>query len=168
MNDAWHSMRVSDADRERTTDIIKAAAAEGRLSWDEHGRRIQRVMESRTYGELQQVVADLPSGVTPAPQQPPYQPTHLPAPQVAWPPVPATPQKTNDLAIASVVCGGLGFMTGITAIPAIITGHMALSKIRQTGEDGRGLAVAGLAMGYTIVAGGLMMVLFVLAVLMSF
>lgn len=164
MNEAWHSMRVSDADRERTTDIIKAAAAEGRLSWDEHGRRIQQVMESRTYGELQQLVADLPNGISPMAQQP----THLPAQQAAWPPAPTTPQKTNDLAVASIVCGGLGFMTGITAIPAIITGHMALSKIRQTGEDGRGLAVAGLAMGYTIVAGGLLMVIFVLAVLASF
>lgn len=164
MNEAWHSMRVSDADRERTTDIIKAAAAEGRLSWDEHGRRIQQVMQSRTYGELQQIVADLPSGVSPMTQQS----THLPAPQVAWPPAPTTPQKTNDLAVASIVCGGLGFMTGITAIPAIITGHMALSKIRQTGEDGRGLAVAGLAMGYTIVGAGLLMVIFVLALLASF
>lgn len=165
MDNAWHSMRVSDADRERTTDLIKAAAAEGRLTFDEHGRRIQQVMEARTYGELQQVVADLPSGISPMPQ---YQQALQPAPAMNWPPVPATPQKTNDLAIASLVCGGLGFMTGITAIPAIVTGHMALAKIRQTGEDGRGLAIAGLAMGYTITAGIALMILFVFAVLASF
>src|SRR5690606_37830817 len=105
MNDAWHSMRVSNADRERTTDIIKAAAAEGRLTWEEHGRRIEQAMRARTYGELQQLVADLPSGPAPMATSSPQ----LPAPRAAWPP-PAPAQKTNDLAVASVVCGGLGFM----------------------------------------------------------
>lgn len=32
---------------------------------------------------------------------------------------------------------------------AIITGHMALSEIKTSGQGGRGMAVAGLAMGYT-------------------
>jgi hypothetical protein len=51
--------------------------------------------------------------------------------------------KTNSLAIASLVvsllcCAPLG----------VIFGHMALSQINRTGEGGRGLAVAGLVIGY--------------------
>jgi hypothetical protein len=62
-------------------------------------------------------------------------------------------RKTNDLAVASLVCGGLSFMVGITAIPAIITGHMALSRLKHSNEDGRGLAITGLILGYTVTAG---------------
>lgn len=36
----------------------------------------------------------------------------------------------------------------IGAIVAIITGHMARGQIRQTGEGGSGLALAGLILGY--------------------
>jgi hypothetical protein len=34
------------------------------------------------------------------------------------------------------------------ALVAIITGHIALSQIKKTGEQGRGLALAGLIIGY--------------------
>ncbi|WP_216853135.1 DUF1707 and DUF4190 domain-containing protein [Phytoactinopolyspora halotolerans] len=173
-------MRASDADRERAINVIKAAMSEGRITWDEHGARVQRVMNARTYGELESVVHDLPSGVNPAAPQPmPPRPGTLgPAgvgpgqaltpmqPMPGWQPAYVAPaRKTNDLAIASVACGGFGFVTGISAIPAIITGHMALAKINQTGEEGRGLAVAGLVMGYTVTAGMLMMMMMVFGLL---
>ena len=77
---------------------------------------------------------------------PPYQPYPLVRP-------------TNGLAIAALVCGIAAFVTGITCIPAIICGHMARRQIRQTGEQGDGLAVAGLILGYISVA------LFIVAVL---
>lgn len=32
---------------------------------------------------------------------------------------------------------------------AIVFGHIGLAQIRRTGEEGRGLAVAGLVIGYT-------------------
>jgi hypothetical protein len=58
--------------------------------------------------------------------------------------------QTNGLAIASLVCGiaqivGLGPLVGI---PAIILGHVARGRIRQTGEQGAGMALAGLILGY--------------------
>jgi len=43
----------------------------------------------------------------------------------------------------------LGIFTGI---PAIILGHMARRQIRQTGEQGAGMAMAGLVLGYIGVA----------------
>lgn len=155
-SNTWHSMRASDAERERAADVIRAALAEGRLSQEEHAARLQDVFSARTYGELERAVRDLPTGVGPSelrPTPPDVRSGHLPAAYV-----PAA-RKTNDLALASAVCGGLGFMTGVTAIPAIITGHMALSRINHTGEEGRGLAIAGLIMGYGLTVGGLLLVM---------
>lgn len=57
----------------------------------------------------------------------------------------------SGLAIASLICGLLGFLTaGITGIGAVITGHLALSAIRKSGGflRGRGLSIAGLVTGY--------------------
>ena len=46
-------------------------------------------------------------------------------------------------AIASLVLGLCA-----TAIFAVITGHVALSQIKRTGQRGAGLAIAGLVLGY--------------------
>jgi len=62
-------------------------------------------------------------------------PSYLPP---TGPPAP----HTNTLAIVSLVTGFC------CSIAAVITGHMALGQIRRTGEAGRGLAVAGLILGY--------------------
>jgi hypothetical protein len=65
---------------------------------------------------------------------------------------PAAP--TNGLAIASLVCGILAVMSchvgGLMGLPAVICGHMALSAIRNSAipMGGRGMAIAGLVMGY--------------------
>ena len=60
-------------------------------------------------------------------------------------------QRTNTLAVVSVVGGiasYLGFVC-VGALVAIICGHMARTEIRKTGEDGDGLAVVGLVLGYS-------------------
>jgi len=70
----------------------------------------------------------------------------VPAPALA-----ATPQGTSGLAIASLVCGILVFLTfGLAGLPAVITGHMALSRIKKSAGalKGGGMAIAGLVMGY--------------------
>ena len=62
---------------------------------------------------------------------------------------PAAP-KTNDLATASLVAGivGLSVVPVIGAIVAIVLGHRARCQIRQTGQPGSGMALAGLITGY--------------------
>lgn len=50
--------------------------------------------------------------------------------------------RTNTMAILALVFGLGGGLLGI------VFGHMALSQIRRTGEQGRGLAIAGLIFGY--------------------
>lgn len=75
------------------------------------------------------------------------------------------PQSTSGLAITSLVCGILAFVTmGLAGLPAVITGHLALSAIRKSGGilGGRGMAIAGLIMGYV---GFVLIVLAVLAAL---
>jgi len=59
--------------------------------------------------------------------------------------------KTSGLAIASLVLGISGVLCGCVAgIPAIICGHIALAKIKEAAGalTGRGMAIAGLVLGY--------------------
>ena len=53
---------------------------------------------------------------------------------------------TNGLAIASLICAFIVPLVGV------ILGHIALSQIKQTGQEGRGLAIAGLVIGYAYIA----------------
>jgi Domain of unknown function (DUF4190) len=64
--------------------------------------------------------------------------------------VPGRPQKTCGLAIASLICSiGSFIIIPFGFIPGIICGHMAKKKIAATpGLQGRGLAKAGLIVGY--------------------
>ena len=59
--------------------------------------------------------------------------------------------KNNGLAIASLILGILSiFLYLFTAIPGIITGHMARSRVKRNPEsyDGKGMALAGLILSY--------------------
>jgi Domain of unknown function (DUF4190) len=57
--------------------------------------------------------------------------------------------KTNSLALASIICGGAQVFLGpLITIPAIVLGHMARKQIRSSGENGDGLALAGLLLGW--------------------
>jgi hypothetical protein len=65
--------------------------------------------------------------------------------------MPGGPPESSGLAIASLVLGILGFFSaGLTAIPAIICGHISLSHIKKAAGrmSGQGLAVGGLVTGY--------------------
>jgi hypothetical protein len=54
----------------------------------------------------------------------------------------------NTLAVVSIASA----LTSIGAVAAIITGHVALTQIKKSGESGRGLALAGTIIGYVTVA----------------
>jgi hypothetical protein len=128
-------LRAADADRDRVAGILGTAYSEGRLSKDEYDARLEAALSAHTYGELDQVVTDLPMSAA-----------------VTGPVEPAmvTPvARTNGYAIASLACGLGQFMVGpLATIPAIVFGHMARSQIRRTGEQGDGLALAGLVLGW--------------------
>lgn len=53
-------IRVSDADRERVTARLRDHFAEGRLTQDELDERVSAALNAKTYGDLRQVMTDLP------------------------------------------------------------------------------------------------------------
>jgi hypothetical protein len=62
------SLRASDADREVTAERLRHATTEGRLSADELEDRLGLLYASKTYGELDALVADLPVSRVPVRQ----------------------------------------------------------------------------------------------------
>jgi len=74
-------------------------------------------------------------------------------------------KQTSTLAVVSLIAGCVSLIFGIfAAIPAIICGHLALGEIKKQPEkDGKGLAMAGLIIGYVVtVLSVLIIVLFLI------
>lgn len=62
-------------------------------------------------------------------------------------------QGTSGMAIASLVCSLTGFFTcGITAVLGVIFGFVGLSQTKDDARPGRGLAIAGLVIGFIFLA----------------
>ena len=57
------------------------------------------------------------------------------------------PQRTNGLAIASMVLGIL-WLYWIGSVLALVFGYIARNQIRERGEAGNGMAVAGIVLGW--------------------
>jgi hypothetical protein len=62
-------LRASDADRAEVADVLGAHMSAGRLTVAEYDERLTRAYASKTYGELAELTADLPSS-TPRPADP--------------------------------------------------------------------------------------------------
>jgi general secretion pathway protein G len=77
-------------------------------------------------------------------------------------PLPGAPPKTAGLAIWSLVLGILSLIcfSILAAIPGVICGHKALSKIKHSAGalTGQGLAIAGLVTGYLGIAWAIFMI----------
>jgi len=56
------ALRASDAERERTQELLRDAAAEGRLTFEELADRIDAAGRATTREELERLTADLPVG----------------------------------------------------------------------------------------------------------
>jgi hypothetical protein len=135
MPPSWptQDLRASDADREATCERLRTAALEGRLDAVELEERMAAALASRWCSQLEVLTAD----VTPPPAPP------APAPVFVRPP------PTNGLAVASFLFGLL-WLGWIGSALAIVFGHVALGQIRrsQRPQNGLGLAIGGLALGY--------------------
>jgi hypothetical protein len=88
------------------------------------------------------------------PTQPPATPPPPPPPAPFGPPpgpsgYPSSPTSTNGFAVASLVLGIL-FLCGIAAILALVFGYIGRNQIDRSGgtQGGRGLAVAGIVLGW--------------------
>ncbi|MFF6780258.1 DUF1707 domain-containing protein [Streptomyces sp. NPDC012510] len=60
-------LRASDADRERVSEQLRDALAEGRLDMEEFEERLDATYKARTYGELAPITRDLPGAGAVAP-----------------------------------------------------------------------------------------------------
>src|SRR6266496_5794100 len=87
------------------------------------------------------------------------------------PPVTQSAPRTAPTAIWSLVLAILSFACGwlLTAIPAVICGHVALSKIRKSGGALRGkrIATAGLILGYLALVLGVMGIPLLVSIIQS-
>ncbi|MGD0063747.1 MAG: DUF1707 domain-containing protein [Streptosporangiaceae bacterium] len=54
-------VRASDADRDRTVDVLASARAEGRLSLEEYSERSEAALVAPTLGDLASLTVDLPA-----------------------------------------------------------------------------------------------------------
>lgn len=74
---------------------------------------------------------------------------------------PAYVIPSSGKATAAGVCGLLVFFTcGISAIPAVILGHLAWKDTRSGRRGGHSMAVVGLILGYLVVVPVLAFLLF--------
>ncbi len=78
-------------------------------------------------------------------------------------------RPTNSKALTAMILGivsWVGFSI-LAGIPAIIFGHIALGEINASGntQEGRGMAITGLVLGYLSLVGALCLCLFIFVVL---
>ncbi|WP_370592670.1 DUF1707 domain-containing protein [Streptomyces sp. NBRC 109706] len=94
------SVRASDADRDRIADILRDALAEGRLEPEEHAERLDALYRSKTIGELEPLINDLPAGQR-ASASPSLAPAQGPAGVAQRAPggPPAAPEAKNVVAV---------------------------------------------------------------------
>lgn len=136
--------RASDAERDAAAERLRYASVEGRIDSEELEQRLSEVYRSVTVSDLDRLLLD----VLPPPPPP------APAPQPYYQPAPYQPQSTtNGLAVASLVAG-IFWVWWLGSVLAVVFGHVALNQIEKSGgrETGRGMAIAGLVLGYIGVA----------------
>ncbi|AQT79087.1 hypothetical protein B1R94_07075 [Mycolicibacterium litorale] len=112
---------------------------------------------------------DYPANYPPLP--PPVYPMPYPYPYTGYPGDPYDPYRptkpmgTNGKAIAALVTSLAGLMLcGLPSIAGIILGIVAMRETKRTGQDGFGLAVAGLVIGSVVVALVVLYIVFMVVV----
>ncbi|WP_406283479.1 DUF4190 domain-containing protein [Embleya sp. NBC_00896] len=108
--------------------------------------------QEQPYGDAQAPYGGQPVyGEQPAPyaQQPPYGYGYYQQPGYGgYMPQPGT----NGLAIAAMILG-IVWIYWLGSLLAVIFGHIALSQTARTGQQGRGMAIAGVTLGWVGMAG---------------
>lgn len=118
----------------------EAAECEAAIEEREHAERVRHLLQWRDAYRDANDGQEPPTGFVP----------------VGLTTAPPARTGTNVMAILALIFGLGGGLLGI------IFGHVSLAQIRRTGENGRGLAIAGLIFGYlglAILSGGLIFVL---------
>lgn len=153
---------VAADDDGNKVDKLAALRAEGLLTDDELAKlqeerdKNNRLAALRAQGLLSEAELKLLGAAEPAVAAPKVNPPRPPR-YVPPAPQPNYAGPTNAFAIASFVLSLIG-----GSLLAVIFGHIALSQINRTRESGRGLALAGLIIGYITLG---IIVIFILSVM---
>ena len=99
------SLRASDDDRERVAEVLRQAAGDGRLTLAELQDRLEALYAAKTYGELEPVVADLPSVRLPRPS------ASAPSPVRTAGEAAADPDRVGGVPVSRVAKAVFGEMT---------------------------------------------------------
>jgi len=148
MESQWPSENflVGDADREQAVAALKQHFQAGRITAEELSGRIGNALNSRTTSDLDRAMIGLPwmpAGRPVTPNMPGYR-------RHAGP----FPGKQRGLGIGAFVLGALGFLCGITALPGVVLGVVAL--VIDTDRNEKAFAVGGIVMGLIWITLGLM------------
>jgi hypothetical protein len=101
-------LRISDADRHKVAEVLREAAGEGRLDFDELDERLEATYAARTYADLVPITLDLPTQAV----------VELPAQLVSSTPSTAAGEATQEKHLA--IMGGLE-RKGVWTVPAQLT-----------------------------------------------
>lgn len=142
MGEAPH-LRCSDADRDRAAAVLRDGLGDGRIDVTELDERLDRVYRARTYGELDEVMADLPAWAAM------HQPTPPPYAGPAWPvmaPAPPLPVRRRRpffawlavvwllWAVGSASATGAAVLLQIPILLVIIWGFVLLARRGRRGS----------------------------------
>jgi len=98
-------------------------------------------------------------GTPPPPGAQPQYPTspgQYPPPSGPGYPPPPTGGNTNTMAIVSLVLSLAGLAVWISAPVGAVLGHVARKQIQERGEQGDGMAMAGIIIGWVITGLGIL------------
>lgn len=110
--------RVSDADRDATTTMLRTAFEEGRLAQDEHAERVDAALGARTRGELATLTTDLAATGESHPDRP-LQPRKS-SEEVDEPEEEDGDSRLSPLAVWGVFSAIMFF---VWAVPALVMGY---------------------------------------------
>jgi len=107
-------LRVSDADREETVQVLRLHHSDGRLTIDEFTERMEKAYTAKTYGDLSVLTADLPPSIAPIPTVLDHRPPR-PVP-------PANPRHSFRQHVVAYTWVN-GFMISVWALISLVSGH---------------------------------------------
>ncbi len=154
-NAYWHDFELGELTADERFRLDQALRSEGiPASWGGTTLRVDAALEQRVstlVADVRAASATVPGGLGPgaAPAWPPPTPGPTMQPyggQAPYAPVPVgpAPAPTNTLAIVSLVLGVVGLlMCQLTGPAGLYCGLRARREIRQRGEQGDGIALAG-------------------------
>jgi hypothetical protein len=135
-----NQLRISDSDRHQVAELLRHAAGEGRIDFDELDERLEAAYAAKTYADLVPITADLPArstAQTPLPQARP----------ATTPPVPAV-TYTSSLSVM-----GECSRRGVWLVPERHTAFSMMGSVTLDLREARFAAPEVTIDAYAIMAG---------------